>query len=82
MSPFGVTEGGVAPFRDARRAGGVKDDETRGETAERAVAPLAMDEGGWVDDTEDERREAGGAARVDAVVAIPDDEGGKEFGRS
>lgn len=46
--------------------------ETRGETAARAVAPLGMAEGALdvLEEIEDDRRDAGGAAREDVVVAM------------
>lgn len=71
----GVGSFGVGLFTDGRRdIDEFKEDDTRGElTAERAVAPLAIELGGDVDVVEDRRREVGGVAlpgRGVAVVAI------------
>lgn len=62
--------GGVAPFREPRRAAAVPFMEavTRGETADRAVAPRAM-EGVGVVGAEGVRRDAG-VALAGAVVAM------------
>lgn len=56
-----------------RVTGDVKEADTRGETADRAVAPLAIDEGAadvLEEEIEDDRRGTGGAARDGAVVAM------------
>lgn len=65
-----TTGGGVGLFRvglftDGRRVvEEFKDEETRGAlTAERAVAPLAIEFGGELETDEDVRREDGGVAR-------------------
>ena len=74
-SPLTMLAGGVAPFSEPRRAAAVPFMEavTRGETAERAVAPLAMEAVGVVEAAElaaeDVRREAG-VALAGAVVAM------------
>lgn len=46
--------------------------ETRGETAERAVAPLGIADGVLevLDEIEDDRRDAGAVVREDVVVAM------------
>lgn len=61
---------GGGTFDDGRRLtpGEFKEDGTRGETADRAVAPLVMD-GGGVGDAEIGRLD-GGAGRGGAVVAM------------
>ena len=40
VSPLMMGGGVVVPFRDGRRAGVLREADTRGDTAERAVAPL------------------------------------------
>lgn len=66
----------VGLFMDGRRvAEEFKDEETRGAlTADRAVAPFAMDPGGELEAVEDVLRRAGGVARPGraggAVVAM------------
>lgn len=64
------------PLREGLRAAApLRDEDTRGlVTAERAVAPFAIEFGGDPDREEDGRREAGGVARPlvrgGAVVAM------------
>ncbi len=60
------------PLIDPRRAGaGFKLDETRGDTAERAVAPLAIEGGGGEgDDVDETRRAAAWVALEEAAVVM------------
>lgn len=73
-SPLTMLAGGVAPFNEPRRAAAVPFMEavTRGETAERAVAPLAMEEVGVVGAVElvDGVRRDAGVALAGAAVAM------------
>lgn len=71
VSPF-APNAGEAPFEEGRRVTAeLSEDGTRGEAAERAVAPLAMGGGGGLDAVDGEvRLEPGGVAREEAVVAI------------
>lgn len=69
VSPCGVDEAPLGLIIDCLRAGELREEETRGEAAERAVAPLAIEEEGGGVELGGVRREAG-VALADAVVAM------------
>lgn len=61
--------GGGEALRDARRAAvALREEVTRGDAAERAVAPLAMEEAVGVGDDEAGKRRAGGVGRRGGLV--------------
>ncbi len=68
VSPGGVDEAPLGLIIDCLRAGELREEETR-EAAERAVAPLAIEEEGGGVEPGGDRREAG-VALAGAVVAI------------
>lgn len=63
------------PFTDGRRAAAeFREEVTRGEAAERAVAPLAIDGAAGVGEEDCGRRlDPGGPARGEMVVVITED---------
>ena len=69
VSPGGVEEAPLGLIIDCLRAGELREEERRGEAAERAVAPFAIEEEGGGVEPGGVRREAG-VALTDAVVAI------------
>lgn len=72
VSPF-TTGGEILPFDGVlREIGEFAEAETRLGTAERAVVPLGMAEGALdvLEEMEEDRRDAGGAAREEVVVAM------------